>query len=202
MAGMRPDREIPQAGATGPEEGDGGDMPLGEETLADPLDRRILSLIQSGFPLEKRPYAVIGRAAGIGEEEALQRVRSLKERRIIRRIGANFDSARLGWRSTLCAARVPEGDLEEFVAEVNRHPGVTHNYLRRHEYNVWFTVIAPSEEAVAALPDEIARRTGIPVLSLPATRVYKIKVDFRWEDPEDGAGDIANPPASEYSTGV
>jgi DNA-binding Lrp family transcriptional regulator len=149
------------------------------------VDRRILNLIQSGFPLEKRPYAAIGRAAGIGEEEALRRVRDLRERRIIRRIGANFDSARLGWRSTLCAARVPEDRLEAFIAEVNRHPGVTHNYLRRHEYNVWFTVIAPSEESLAALPAEIARGTGIPVLSLPATRLYKIKVDFPWETPQD-----------------
>jgi DNA-binding Lrp family transcriptional regulator len=152
------------------------------------VDRRILRLIQSGFPLEKRPYAVIGRTAGIGEAEALLRVRRLKERRIIRRIGANFDSARLGWRSILCAARVPEERLEAFAAEVNRHPGVTHNYLRRHEYNVWFTVIAPSEEAVAALAEEIARRTGISVLSLPATRLYKIRVDFPWEAPEDAGG--------------
>ncbi|MDR1359927.1 MAG: AsnC family transcriptional regulator [Deltaproteobacteria bacterium] len=149
--------------------------------MPDDLDRRILSLIQSGFPLEKRPYAEIGRRIGLGEEEALRRVRSLKRRRIIRRIGANFDSASLGWSSTLCAARVPEDRLEEFTAEVNAHPEVTHNYLRRHEYNVWFTLIAPSQEALRALPEKISSRTGIPVLSLPAARLYKIKVDFPWE---------------------
>jgi DNA-binding Lrp family transcriptional regulator len=162
----------------------------------DAVDRRILGLIQSGFPLEERPYAEIGRLVGLGEEEALRRIRSLRQRRIIRRIGANFDSARLGWSSTLCAARVPEDLLEKFVAEVNSHPGVTHNYLRRHEYNVWFTVIAPSQEALAAIPEKIARRTGIPVLSLPATRLYKIKVDFPWEiqaDP-DGPGECCQAP--------
>jgi DNA-binding Lrp family transcriptional regulator len=188
----------PDGGLAGREAADKEDAPPfpGEGVWPDAADRRILGLIQSGFPLEKRPYAEIGRLLGLGEEEALRRIRSLRQRRIIRRIGANFDSARLGWSSTLCAARVPEDLLEEFVAEVNSHPGVTHNYLRRHEYNVWFTVIAPSEEALAALPEKIAQRTGIPVLSLPAARLYKIKVDFPWEiqaDP-DGPGECCQAP--------
>ena len=69
--------------------------------------------------------------------------------------------------------------MDAFVAEVNAQPGVTHNYLRKHEYNIWFTCIGPSWDAVCAILDGIAQRTGIPILNLPATKLYKIKVDFQ-----------------------
>ena len=160
---------------------DGGRIDSLPDEGLDAHDRRILGIIQSGFPLEPRPYAVIGREVGLPEEEVLARVRDLKARKIIRRLGANFQSAKLGFRSTLCAAKVPEEAFEAFVAEVNRHTGVTHNYLRDHEYNVWFTCIGPSWEAVCELLDGITRKTGIPILNLPAKRMYKIKVDFQME---------------------
>ncbi|MCD8244908.1 MAG: hypothetical protein LUD38_14175 [Parabacteroides sp.] len=147
----------------------------------DAVDRKILDLIQSGFPLESRPYAVIGEHAGIGEEEALGRVRSLRERGVVRRIGANFQSGKIGFRSTLCAAKVPEEALESFIAAVNAEPGVTHNYLRNHAYNIWFTCIARSMEEVEASLDRIAAQTGIRAVNLPAERLYKIKVDFKME---------------------
>lgn len=160
---------------------DGGAIDSSPDVLLDAVDRRILSVIQSSFPLEPRPYAVIGEAAGVSEEEALSRVRSLRERKVIRRIGANFQSAKLGFRSTLCAAKVPADRLDSFTAEVNRHAGVTHNYLRNHEYNVWFTCIGPSWQAVCDLLDGITADTGIPILNLPATTLYKIKVDFQMD---------------------
>lgn len=160
---------------------DGGQIDsLPDETL-DAHDRRILGIIQSGFPLEPRPYAAIGRETGLSEEEVFARVRALKARKIIRRLGANFQSAKLGFHSTLCAARVPEGALQGFINEVNGHTGVTHNYLRNHEYNVWFTCIGPSREAVCGLLADITRKTGIPILNLPARRIYKIKVDFQMD---------------------
>ena len=160
---------------------DGGQIDSLPDDMLDAHDRRILGIIQSGFPLEPRPYAAIGREAGLSEDEVFARVRGLKARKIIRRLGANFQSAKLGFRSTLCAAKVPEEALENFVSEVNRHAGVTHNYLRDHEYNVWFTCIGPSWEAVCELLDGVARRTGIPILNLPAKRMYKIKVDFQMD---------------------
>ncbi len=160
---------------------DGGTIDSLPEENLDDADRRILGLIQSSFPLEKRPYAVIGAQLGLAEEEVLARVRALKQRRIIRRLGANFQSAKLGFRSTLCAAKVPEYGLDDFIAEVNSHTGVTHNYLRNHEYNVWFTCIGPSWDSVCELLEGITERTGIPVLNLPAKRMYKIKVDFQMD---------------------
>ena len=83
-----------------------------QETTLDTLDRRILDIIQTDFPLEPRPYAVIGERLGITEQEALDRVNALRRSRIIRRLGANFQSAKLGFRSTLCAAKVPAEKLD------------------------------------------------------------------------------------------
>lgn len=160
---------------------DGGRISSLPDQTLDAHDRRILDIIQSGFPLESRPYEAIGRKLDLTEEEVFKRVQELKARKIIRRIGANFQSAKLGFRSTLCAAKVPEEQLEDFIAEVNSHVGVTHNYLRDHAYNVWFTCIGPSWEEVCALLDGITRKTGIAILNLPAKRLYKIKVDFQME---------------------
>lgn len=141
-------------------------------------DKQILDIIQTDFPLDPRPYAVIGKKVGLTEAETLSRVRALKQKGVIRRIGANFQSKKLGWHSTLCAACVPEDKLEEFVAEVNSHSGVTHNYLRRHKQNVWFTYIGPSRESVRDSLLDISRKTGIEILNLPAKNMFKIKVDF------------------------
>lgn len=148
----------------------------------DDIDKRLLDIIQTDFPLESRPYAVLGARLDLTEAEVLARVRVLQARGFIRRIGANFQSARLGFRSTLCAAKVPAAKLDVFVAEVNRHPGTTHNYLRDHAYNVWFTCIGPSWEAVCATLDDISVRTGVKILNLPAAKLYKVRVNFPMEE--------------------
>ncbi len=144
----------------------------------DDLDRAILNEIQSHFPIVSRPYAEVGRRVGAPEAEVIRRVQAMYEAGVIRRLGANFTSRKLGYTSTLCAAHVPAEDLERFVDAVNRYPGVTHNYLRRHRLNVWFTLIAPSAERLHEILSEITRATGVKVLSLPAQEVFKIKVDF------------------------
>jgi len=151
---------------------------MADETSLSQAEKKILDIIQTDFPLASRPYEVIGKKVGLTEAETLSRVRALKQKGVIRRIGANFQSKKLGWHSTLCAASVPEDKLEEFVAEVNSHPGVTHNYLRRHRQNVWFTYIGPSKESVSESLLEITRKTGIEILNLPARKMFKIKVDF------------------------
>ena len=89
------------------------------EMTLDTMDKRILDIIQTDFPLESRPYAIIAERLGITEQEALDRVNALRKSRLIRRLGANFQSAKLGFRSTLCAAKVPEDKLDAFIAEVN-----------------------------------------------------------------------------------
>ena len=152
------------------------------EMTLDTMDRRILDIIQTDFPLESRPYAIIAERLGITEQEALDRVNALRKSRLIRRLGANFQSAKLGFVSTLCAAKVPTEKMDDFVARVNACPGVTHNYLREHAYNIWFTLISPSREESQATLDALTEATGIAILNLPATKLYKIRVDFRMDN--------------------
>ena len=148
----------------------------------DATDKRILDLIQTGFPIAPRPYAAIGEQVGLTEAETLARVRALRASGIIRRIGANFQSAKIGFKSTLCAASVPEDKFEAFTKAVNEHPGVTHNYLRAHGYNIWFTMIGTSREAIRQDLAAITEQTGVAILNLPADRLFKIRVDFAMSD--------------------
>jgi len=145
----------------------------------DEADRNILNEIQSGFPIISNPFREIGARVGLTEEAVIERLKRLKRRGIIRRIGANFHSSRLDFTSTLCAAKVPGDKLQGFVRVVNRYPGVTHNYLRNHAYNVWFTFIAENMDKIERALAEIAEETGVEeIRNLPALRMFKIKVDF------------------------
>ncbi len=155
---------------------------MAQNDALDTIDRKLLDIIQTAFPLVSRPYEALGRQLGISEEEALARVKAMKEKRIIRRLGANFQSAKLGFRSTLCGAHVPEDKLDAFIADVNALPGVTHNYLRNHDFNVWFTLIGPSWDSVCRTLKDLEERTGISIMNLPAEKLFKIRVDFQMEE--------------------
>lgn len=154
-----------------------------EQVPLDEMDKTILNHIQSDFPIDSRPYQVLGQRVGLAEEEVLRRVRRLRETGVIRRIGGNFSSHSLGYSSTLCAARVPEDRLAVFVDHVNSYDGVTHNYRRNHDLNVWFTFIAPSREDIEKNLARITVATGVTeIYNLPAVKTFKIKVDFRFEE--------------------
>ena len=155
---------------------------MAQNDALDTIDRKLLDIIQTAFPLVSRPYEALGRQLGISEEEALARVKAMKEKRILRRLGANFQSAKLGFRSTLCGAHVPEDKLDAFIADVNALPGVTHNYLRNHDFNVWFTLIGPSWDSVCRTLKDLEERTGISIMNLPAEKLFKIRVDFQMEE--------------------
>jgi DNA-binding Lrp family transcriptional regulator len=145
----------------------------------DDADKSILNEIQSGFPILSRPFQEIGVRVGLPEEDVIERLKRLKRRGVIRRIGASLHSNRLDFTSTLCAAKVPEEKLHRFVRVVNRYPGVTHNYLRNHAYNVWFTFIAEDMNEIERALREIVEETGVEeIRNLPALRMFKIKVDF------------------------
>lgn len=145
----------------------------------DHQDRRLLNRIQSDFPLSPRPYRRIGEELGMSEAEVIRRMIRLKECGIIRRIGGNFYPHKLGFVSTLCAAKVPEEKQALFAETVNRYPGVTHNYTRENAYNIWFTFIAPSMAEIERNLKDISRATGVDdIINLPATNVYKIRAHF------------------------
>jgi len=148
--------------------------------IMDHLDRKILNIIQRELPLDARPFKVLGAQVGIDEDDALERIRRLKNTGIVRRIGAVFDTGNLGFTSTLCAAKVPADRLEKFVGVVNSYRGVTHNYLRDHEYNVWFTFIAPTGEKIQKSLSDISRETGVAgIINMPVKRRFKVDARFK-----------------------
>ena len=136
-------------------------------------------MLQREFPLAIEPYRVLAERAGTDEDDFLRRVRRLKKQGIIRRIGAVFDATGAGFASTLCAATVPVERLGQFTEAVNSYQGVTHNYLRDHEYNVWFTFIGPTREAIEESLDHISKQTGITdIVSMPVKRRFKVDTRF------------------------
>lgn len=150
--------------------------------LLDQKDRLILNEIQRNFPITHRPFLALARKLKLREKEIVERVQKLKDAGIIRRIGASFSARAVGFTSTLCAAKVPGKKVEKFVAVVNTYPGVTHNYEREGDYNIWFTLIAPSRKRIDRILTEISRKTGVKeILELPALKTFKIAVDFNFE---------------------
>jgi len=145
----------------------------------DAIDKKILNILQKEFPLEERPFLIVAERCGIHEDEALARIQKLKNKGIIRRIGAVFDGKKLGRVSTLCAARVPEEKIDIFVQIVNANKGVTHNYRRNNEYNIWFTANAPTAEALESFLSDVKEKTGITdILDMRAVRIFKIDASF------------------------
>jgi siroheme decarboxylase len=154
-----------------------------EHVNLDETDRAILNLIQTEFPIAKNPYDILGQRLGLSGDDVLARVRTMRSNGVIRRIGGNFSSAAVGYASTLCAAKVPAEKMDTFIAVVNEYPGVTHNYRRDHDLNVWFTFIAPSMNDIETYLQEIADKTGVnEIHNMPAENTFKIKVDFRFDE--------------------
>ena len=146
----------------------------------DEKDRKILNQIQVDFPVDSRPYKILAEKIGIREDELIQRINQMKKDLLIRRIGGNFSPDRLGYYSTLCAAKVPEDKIEVFTKTVNEYSGVTHNYKRDHEFNIWFTFIETSVEIIKTNLENIKKTTKVEtILNLPATRVFKISANFK-----------------------
>jgi len=145
----------------------------------DDIDRAILNRVQSDFPITSRPYLSIAQNLHLSEDQVIKRLKRLKKEGIIRRIGGNFVPEKLGFVSTLCAAKVSQGRIDDFARVVNRYPGVTHNYRRENKYNIWFTFIAQSMDEIKNSLENISRKTGVTgIINLPATKMYKIKAHF------------------------
>ncbi|NPV92242.1 MAG: Lrp/AsnC family transcriptional regulator [Firmicutes bacterium] len=149
------------------------------DTAMDQDDRRLLNLLQSDLTFISRPFDEIAKMMGLEESEVIERINKMKKNGIIRRIGAVLDSRGMGFSSTLVAMKVPPEDLEAAAMRINAYYEVTHNYLREHEWNLWFTLIAPDRERIAAILDEINPSQRWPMMSLPAERVYKIRAEFK-----------------------
>ena len=146
----------------------------------DNTNKTLLNNIQMDFPIDPRPFHIIAQKLDLTEAEVIRRIRQMKKDLLIRRIGGNFSPDKLGYYSTLCTARVPEEKIDLFTQIVNSYAGVTHNYQRDHDFNIWFTFIAPSVEIIQKSLKEISEATQVePILNLPATKVFKISANFK-----------------------
>jgi len=141
------------------------------------IDRRLLDALQRDFPLTSRPFAAIGWRLSLTEDDVIARVRRLRDDGFIRLIGAIFDTRALGYRSTLVAMLVPPQQVDQTAAVISRHPGVSHNYLRDHAWNLWFTLAVSPDDDLNETAAHLAREAGgYPYRSLPALRTFKIGV--------------------------
>jgi len=171
----------------------------GAAVALDDLDKRLLNLMQGSFPLEPRPYAAVARAAEVSEEEAMSRVARLVDERIIREITPIYDTRALGYSSMLVAAKVDAEHPHRPAQVINEHPGVSHNYLRNHEFNLWFT-LAVEEHSRLGLQgtlDVLQRLTGAEsIRQLPTLKLFKIRMDLEMEGstPELAAAGTAEAP--------
>jgi DNA-binding Lrp family transcriptional regulator len=167
---------------------DGAARPL------DDLDKRLLNVMQGRFPLEPRPYAAVAREARIAEDEALARVQALLDDRIIRQVTPIYDTRALGYASMLVAARVDPEHPWRAAKVVNEHPGVSHNYLRNHDFNMWFT-IAVEEDSRLGLQgtlDVLQELTGAEsIRQLPTLKLFKIRMDLEMEGGTDALAKAA-----------
>ena len=142
-----------------------------------PLERKLLHETQQAFPVCSRPYAELARRVGCSEQEAYDTIQSLRHRGIIRRIGGVFDSATLGYTGELVAMKVARDRLDEVAQRVNEYEGVTHNYERQGEYNLWFTITAKTRSELDRFVAEVTNHPRVEdILRLPASRVFKSRV--------------------------
>jgi DNA-binding Lrp family transcriptional regulator len=145
----------------------------------DQLDRKLLNIIQSSFPLVEEPFADIGRSLGIPEPEVIERIQALKDTNLVRQISAIFDTRRLGYKTVLVAMRYPPDKLDKGARFINQHPGVSHNYARNGHFNLWFTLAVPPNESLDDTVRGMAERTGAEAYRLmPTIRFFKIGVNF------------------------
>jgi DNA-binding Lrp family transcriptional regulator len=165
----------------------------------DETDKQLLNLMQGRFPLVERPFAVVAEEAGLSEAEVLQRIQRLLDKRIIREITPIFDTRALGYQSMLVAAKVDAAHPHRAAQVINSHPGVTHNYLRNHDFNLWFTIAVEPDSRLGlqGTLDVIAERTGAEsIRQLPTLRLFKIRMDLEMEKGTDAlaqAGDASEP---------
>jgi DNA-binding Lrp family transcriptional regulator len=156
----------------------------GAATPLDDLDKRLLNLMQGSFPIAPRPYQHVAAKAGIDEQEAIARVQHLLDDRIIRQVTPIFDTRALGYSSMLVAAKVDAENPWRAANIINAHPGVSHNYLRNHEFNIWFTIATEpgSPLGVDGTLEALAKEAGAEsVRQLPTLQLFKIRMDLEME---------------------
>lgn len=149
----------------------------------DETDRKIMQILQDDFPMVERPWKEVGDKLNLNEDEVLNRLKRLNELDITRKIGSAIDSSKVGLTAaTLVAMKVPKHKIDEVACTINGYSNISHNYEREHEYNVWFTITATSNNELNTILEEITEKTEIgsaAVLNLPTKQRFKINVRFQ-----------------------
>ncbi len=156
----------------------------GAAIALDDLDKRLLNLMQGSFPIAARPFQHVGAAAGISEDEVMQRVQRLLDERIIRQVTPIYDTRAFGYSSMLVAAKVDPENPWRSAQVINEHPGVSHNYLRNHEFNIWFTIATEPDSPLGldATLAKLAELAGAEsIRELPTLKLFKIRMDLEME---------------------
>jgi len=148
------------------------------------FEKRLCNALQDGLPTCQRPYAEVAKQLGVDEKTVLEGTRRLVKRGVIRRIGAVINWRAIGKASTLVTACIAKGKLKKVVEAVNRLEGISHNYLRRHHFNLWFTLRANSQREITATLKKLSKRFGVTFNSLPVVRTFKL--DVRFDAESDG----------------
>jgi len=139
-------------------------------------DRELLTKAQKGLPVSTTPFEDLGKELGMGGDEVIERLKKLKEEKLIRRIGGVFDSKKMGWTSTLLAGKIPEDKFYHVAEQINEHQGVTHNYRRDYKYNMWFTLSVGPDKDLQEEIEKLKEKTGYEFLQLPKKKKYKLGV--------------------------
>jgi DNA-binding Lrp family transcriptional regulator len=169
----------------------------GAAVALDDRDRLLLNLLQGSFPLAERPFAAVAEAAGTTEAETLARTRRLLGERIVRQLTPIYDTRALGYRSLLVAAKVDPEHPWGPARIINSHPGVSHNYLRSHEFNIWFTIAVEGDSPLGldGTLDVLARLTGAEsVRQLPTLKLFKIRMDLEMQGDTDALATAGEEP--------
>jgi siroheme decarboxylase len=172
---------------------DGAAIPL------DEADRKLLNLMQGSFELRRTPFAHVAGLAGLTEDDVMKRVQRLLDKRIIREITPIFDTRALGYKSMLVAAKVDPEFPHRAARIINSHPGVTHNYLRNHDFNLWFTIAVEPDSRLGldGTLDVLRAETGAhSIRQLPTLKLFKIRMDLEMEGGTDAlaaAGEAVEP---------
>jgi len=154
-----------------------------ENSDIDEEDLALLDVMQDDIPLVSKPWHEIGKRLGISAEEVISRLNRLSDRSILKCIAPTLQSHSFGLHSsTLVALRVPDEKISDVADIINQYPEVSHNYLRKHFFQLWFTITASNRERIEDIIAEIKDKTGIhpeDILELETLKKYKIDVRFR-----------------------
>lgn len=165
--------------------------------LSESAHNALMRAIQAQVPFDERPFQSLGQALDLAESEVIEQLVKWRESGIVREISAILEGSALGYESALVAGRAHPTRLREIVAHVNQHPTVTHNYLRNHEYNLWFTLAVPFEMGLDATLARLAATCGVEVFhALRRTHTFKIGVNFDPETLRNRSAQVPSRPAA------